>query len=85
MTEAKKKDALAIIESVSGIKREESLRIFEQVKANRRALDACDGPHDFAGVDEGRPGRDYRCKKCNGKVDVHAHYWYEQGLKHGII
>ncbi len=56
------------------ITREESKRIWEEVKANAAQLDGCDG-HDFDPVPKypdrpSNPLKDYVCRKCGGKIDA---------------
>jgi hypothetical protein len=76
------------IGAVAGISREESLAIWERVKANHKALDSCDGPHDFRPVDDATDGRHqllrkHRCVKCGGTIEHSDLHWYMRGLKHG--
>ena len=62
------------------------LALWEDVKANHRALEACVGPHDFTQMPaEARRSASprFKCGKCAGVVDNHAHHWYKLGLKHG--
>lgn len=66
--------------------------IWEEVKANKAKLDACEGPHDLqpdestkyaTAKDGGAICRKYKCTRCGGLVDsVNAH-WYIKGLTHG--
>lgn len=59
--------------------------IWEEVKANHAALDACVGPHDFS-IEHERMGtlvRKYRCTKCGGTIDSIDRTWYLSGLAHG--
>jgi len=64
----------------------EMLALWEEVKANGKRLDECYGPHDFVQmtVEEAqRHSPRFKCGKCKGVVDNHAHVWYKLGLKHG--
>ncbi len=59
--------------------------IIKEVKANQARLESCAGPHQFVihTTIPGTPlGKTYRCERCQGTVDHHAHYWYQLGLKH---
>lgn len=78
-------DSLDTLAAATGLKREEMLDIWANVKSNQRRLDAC-ARHDFAEVDaapEKRLGRKYRCKNCQGTIDGVAHSWYQHGVEHG--
>lgn len=63
--------------------KEEARKIFEQVQANTKRLDACPKPHDF--VDDPEDVRKVWkrkvCTNCGGKVDCIAAHWYERGMK----
>ena len=76
--------ALDVLANVSGMKKEEVQRAFDEAKENVRKLRSCEGPHDFEKVNDGLYLRaQYRCKKCGGLVRGHDYHWYEEGLKHG--
>jgi hypothetical protein len=65
---------------------EQSRAIWDRAVANRKVLDECQVPHDFVDVTPERNiGKDYRCSKCGGVVESLHRYWYEQGLKHGVV
>jgi hypothetical protein len=65
--------------------RREADKLWDEVEANHRKLDGCQGPHDFAQVDPGpsKLGATYRCQKCGGTVGHLHKLWYEIGLRHG--
>jgi hypothetical protein len=68
------------------ITREDSKRIWEEVKANFAKLDACPR-HEFQPVPRypdqpSHPMKDYVCRRCGGKIDAIAHSWYEKGYQH---
>ncbi len=61
----------------------EAKRLWASTKANHAALAACAGPHEFVDVTpEKVVGKEYCCKKCDGKVDSTRRFWYEEGLRH---
>lgn len=79
-----REDALKVLENVSGLKKEEVAKIWEEVKENSERLRGCEGPHEFEKKNDGLYARaDYRCKKCGGRVNGPQYHWYEEGLKHG--
>lgn len=81
---AAREDAIGVLENVSGLKREEIAKIWEEVKANQKRLRECEGPHEFEKTNDGLYARaDYRCKRCKGRVNGQQYHWYEEGLKHG--
>ena len=54
---------------------------------NLARLDGCAGPHDFQLLaSRGETGTRirYRCGRCGGEVNSHAHGWYTRGLLHGL-
>jgi len=75
-----------VLSTVSGISKDDTRKIFEEVKANHARLKACAGPHEF--IDDPVDGRPQvvwkkKCTRCGGTVDrIHA-AWYEDGLRHG--
>lgn len=81
MSEAKR-DGVAMLSQATGISTEGIAALAAEVKANQAKLNGCAG-HDFEPVPDarlvfGQPDR-YRCKHCDGTVDRHAFYWFEQG------
>lgn len=66
--------------------RKEVEKIWENVKANHKALDHCRGPHDFHVHEKLRGGtpRNYKCSKCGGVLDSVNYYWYKKGIEHGL-
>jgi len=76
------KKGLDVLSDVSGLRKEEIVKVFEKVKANSKRLDECEGPHEFE-----KQGKDirakYRCGKCGGELDNIKYYWYMKGLEHG--
>lgn len=78
-------DLLDTMEKITGITREESLKIWEQVKANHKKLAECEGPHDFT-IEARKVGtlvREWGCTKCGGTVESTHRAWYLDGLRHG--
>jgi hypothetical protein len=79
-------DSLDAIARMGGLTRRATLDIWEGVRANHAALDACPGPHDFSVPLEQplphMPARRWACSRCGGAIDVVAKSWYEKGLKH---
>jgi hypothetical protein len=62
--------------------------IMAQVQVNSSRLEGCAGPHDFAIVEDGRPGafvKKWRCSRCEGTADGVAVFWYKKGLAHGQL
>lgn len=77
-----KRDGIAMLSRATGISTQDIAALAAEVRANQAKLTACSG-HDFepvpgARVVFGQPDR-YRCKHCEGTVDRHAFYWFEQG------
>lgn len=64
---------------MTGFSRAQILDMWEQVKANRAALESCTGPHEFEKIDE----RHYKCKLCDGLLRNAEKRWYEIGVRHG--
>lgn len=60
-------------------------QIWNEVLENNKRLNECPGPHDFIEMpqEEKRWTREYRCSKCNGKIDAIQHLWYQRGLNDG--
>ena len=67
------------------VDKETAQQIWQAVKANKKRLDNCNGPHDFQPIHEDgkKLVRDYRCSKCGGKIDAIHKIWYCEGLEHG--
>jgi len=63
--------------------KEELKSIWEQVKKNHEALRMCPRPHEFEQIGEG-VRREYKCKKCGGKIGAINHFWYQEGLEDGL-
>ncbi len=68
------------------ITREDSRRIWEEVKANHAKLDGC-AAHEFRPVPKypnkpEHPLKDFQCLRCGGRIDAIAHGWYQRGLEH---
>jgi len=67
------------------VTKEESAKLWAEVRANGLKLDACT-LHAFGLIgflDQPPLGRRYRCSRCGGEVDSQARNWYDLGLKHG--
>lgn len=77
-------DGADALSRVSGVPRDEVFALWEQVKANHKRLDECQGPHVFVSLTpEKQIGQRFRCDRCQGEADgVHVH-WYRLGLAHG--
>lgn len=77
-------DVIETLEKVSGIKRPEMDKIFQEVKANSAALNSCSG-HNFEVHTKYDSGfvRKYKCSNCGGTADAIAVSWYRKGLEHG--
>lgn len=79
------KNPLEVIESLAGLPKGESKRIFAEVKENHRRLDACPGPHNFVEHERYSPTstlvRTYRCTVCMGVVGTSEARWYIKGLE----
>lgn len=71
--------------AIRGLPRAELLRIWEDVQANHKRLEACAGPHDFQPVIDPKLKlpRDYTCALCNGRISATDHFWYARGIAHG--
>lgn len=80
-----KHDGAEALSRVSGVPREGVMEIWEQVKENRRKLDACDGPHEFdeqtGSVLSSR--KTFVCRKCGGALRASEYNWYQKGLEDG--
>lgn len=87
-------NAIEQLENVTGFKRPEIDKIFQEVKANSALLDACSKPHDFSicidrrtkqVLDNPTPaqrfGAKWKCSKCGGVVDGLRKISYCDGLK----
>jgi hypothetical protein len=79
-------DVVDKLSKVSGVRKEAIKEIWENVKANHRALEACP-KHDFQPVPKyadkpDHPLKDYKCKRCGGVIDAIAHSWYLKGIAH---
>lgn len=74
-------DSVDTISGLTGLPRKDLLDIWEQVKANTARLDAC-ARHEFEAITPARPLKQrYRCIRCQGEVDAHAHHWHEIGRR----
>lgn len=76
-------DSVDTISAATGISRADMLEIWEGVKANHAALDAC-RRHDFR-PDAVRPRIRYRCGACGGTISSGEHFWYQRGLAHAQV
>jgi hypothetical protein len=75
-------DSVDTLSSVTGLRREALLGIWDAVKANHAKLDACPG-HDFGPLQPGNLSARYECRNCRGWADGSAVSWYQKGLAHG--
>lgn len=65
------------------ISKEQIQKIWSDVQANSRALDAC-ARHSFVDeTPEKKLGKKWRCSACGGTVETTAKHFYELGFKHG--
>jgi hypothetical protein len=78
-------DLIKALANITSLKQEEVTRIWEEVKANKKLLDSCKGPHDFGMLtSEGGLSRaKYTCKNCGGWVGAAYRRAYEEGFAHG--
>ena len=74
---------LETLEKVTGIKKPELDKIFQEVKANSAALNSC-GFHNFEVHKKYESGfvKKYICSNCGGTADAIAVSWYKKGLEH---
>lgn len=72
--------------------KEEMKAVFADIKANRKRLAECVGPHDFVGIADTIRGhatngdaiyRKMKCSKCDGELGAIESHYYALGLKHG--
>lgn len=72
-----------VLEKVTGISKEEQVKILEDIKENHRKLDSC-GYHQFIIPIKGRTSFDtkYKCPYCEGIVSAQEKKWYELGRLH---
>lgn len=79
-------DGIDKLSKLTGISKSSMLKIWEEVQANNKRLDACVGPHDFSikRNPEKKIGSDWICTKCGGRISGHNKQWYEKGLKDGM-
>jgi hypothetical protein len=78
-------DSIDTLSKLTGISKPSMLQIWEEVQANHKRLDECEGPHDFSiKKDPDRKiGSDWICTKCGGRISAPNKTWYERGLAHG--
>ena len=70
--------------------RVEAKQLLAEVRANHKRLTECTA-HAFEGEEKTAwyssskiaMFKYYVCKNCGGRVDSHAHHWFEVGLKQG--
>lgn len=78
-------DGIEVMSRISGMSKEAVRDIWEEVKANKKLLDSCRGPHDFRDMstDGGLQRVKFRCDLCQGIVNGAYRRAYEEGLAHG--
>jgi hypothetical protein len=76
-------NAVEFIDKNFGINKEEQMKIFEEVRENRRKQENC-SLHDFE-KESDKLGSKYICKNCGCRVDSNFVTAYQQGLKHGAV
>jgi len=74
-------DGAEILGRISGLGREETMRIWEEVKENQAKLNACVRPHDFQQDDPKSIRSRWTCRLCDGKVSSREARWYILGLE----
>lgn len=65
--------------------KKEALGLLDRVRANHSRLTSCPS-HQFELTPETATkalGRRYRCAACAGEIDIHAYFWFSQGVEHG--
>lgn len=72
------------LSELTRVPRDEIRAIWERVKANRKRLESCDGPHDFSRRYKRGASTRYQCIKCKGNVDHNQKIWYELGIAHAM-
>lgn len=72
---------LNYVEKLTGISKEEQLKMIQQVKDNRESLEQCKF-HEFTEEVKQYNQTKYRCKNCGGIVGWSEKKFYEQGLQH---
>lgn len=67
--------------NMTGVTRERMMKIWEEVKENKRKLDACPTPHRFGRV-EFQSGRAHYvfCDACGGRMPVHDALTFRRGF-----
>jgi predicted SprT family Zn-dependent metalloprotease len=66
------------------ITKEDSARIWREVKENHAKLRACSN-HEFVDLEPTKQlGKKYQCKHCGGTLDGIAVHWYNLGKRHGL-
>lgn len=78
-------DGVGVISDLTGMPRDRLQKLAEVVKANHAALSSC-AYHEFDPMAPVWPPslsmkQKYRCRRCGGEIDSHAHYWHEQGRR----
>lgn len=81
-----KVDAVGLLSSISGLSKDDTRKIFEEVRANSAILDSCQR-HRFEVFTKYESGmvKKYKCSACGGTVDSLAKNWYERGIAHGKV
>ena len=78
-------DVADALSKTSGISKDRIKEIWEEVKANQKLMEGCEGPHDFFAMSTtgGMMRTQFRCVKCGGVVNGAYRRAYEEGLAHG--
>lgn len=73
---------LDVLAGGTGLSRSTLVELAEKARANAARLNGC-RDHVFQPIAPAAPLRTrYRCSRCEGEVDSHAHHWYELGREH---
>ena len=72
---------LEYMEKLTGIAKEEQLKIMQEIKDNRESLEQCEY-HEFSEELKRHGETKFRCKNCGGIVNWSEKQFYEQGLQH---
>ena len=69
-----------MLSKISGVKEEETKKIFEEVKKNQKRLNSC-SCHNFGEIDIDSIYKNerYKCNICGGKMNFHDIHMYMLG------
>lgn len=72
-----------MLEKLTGITKEEQMKIMEDIRNNNKLLESCN-LHDFS-IEVPQKHTilsKWKCSNCGGIVDSTQKQWYEKGLNH---